>query len=1667
MQRIISFLRFFFFFYIRKPFYKLVSNVDGIGQVYSKKNKLALVVENEAMGKRLYAVLQDMVRRKAIIQYSGIQFIEIKKYAVNEKQQVTLFYMRVQNLWKERWDNFNTNDKLREMVSFTGSMQAEGYYLDGTCFENEKADSLIAFLSYFTLDEKKGETAKGCLVEYIHYVFSSGGDLKSFYQGIDSTNMLYSISTFFPYALPVILMCYHYYQTGMVEENIYEVLSKNRRSTDEDDYLIVSNPDLSHIASLFKKIEQTDEYVLYEYDTYHIKILSYVTYELEKFLRDENGFLRSHQNALQEQVEAKIIDFSGHIIGYQFTCLQNDLSFSSYRPISSASFKRQSDIFHFIEKLVAFLEENIPDTSKSGLKVDNNTPVTRNAPVTIKDLLVLQKGESFDFKIANCLDFSYLAKKEKRLLKQELTFLFFEIYHSYLEQKYGKLSRKQVLRKREVKYLRPCLTEELLHFAFKKPVDIAEATKELFTFLGNHSLTEDGEFYDTNMEFNPTKISFIFDYEAEEKYGLKLHAGMEEILPDGRRIITFKRKKEVADIKKRITSFLQEIHQKLGEIEDENVSIIGISEIIYSQSISIHKEYLVYGIITTPIFTSLLQKKENEQPAEEPTATHITGKLLTEEEILHLNNKDILQMAGYLLSKFGKHSINLNYIWRDANNHFVIDIFQKDFHVSNTCSSYSEYIKQFISYLRDIHYPVYAFKNVKDTLIDSCGIYGPQGSANSKEYIMGRVEYLNTFCQEHGIYYYREEEAKDNWCPACGWTKFLVLPQYLDTSRILWEDEFATHYLLWDEKVKATALKVYKQSVTNKEELEKNIDRIISQTLLGNATELLQDCFVPTLKAVDEENHFIGYVYELGKSGENLQASEELIDLKDPQLKNLPRIKSLIRLVLQVQELLEQGLYFIQNPFQHVFLSKAHKKQVQIFNIELLGTEEKRNETIQWTAEYIKEVIESDSSISINMISLSNYELGLYSELWLDSKDNLWIILDILQSLEKKMTKYCPIHKMYYFNNYWTCPLCMGKEQMGNIRVEEIATGFFEDQEPMNEGGESFIYPYGKSSVAKIFKTEEVNCDAKAIILSRVLQRKEVLEELNKQNKPYQYIVPNTILLDEYTHQLVGYVMKEVKAGKPISVLRDKLQIKKLGFTRRDVLEILIAIGEGLEVLHSEANIYIGDLNGRNILLDTSKRVYFLEFDSVGIDEFAPVFCTDGYIDPISKRNKNISAKDDWYSFAIQAFYYLTFTHPFNGIYYEEVAGRKVLLDITDKMERKISLLGNHEMEPPDVAVPWDWMTENLKNAFLSIFEGDNRESIVPYLKEQYEKLYGNSSKSVMEKIYDTYPEIAVSDLFLEKFYVVHPNFIAIPENLFKGNVVRVINHHAAICSSQDIGQYLALRVKGGPYTVLIKSTEKVQDVLFSEDNKIAFVLYWDTKLNMLKFRALMLSIFAVITGGIPITITQDAQNFVVNGRTLYFTGTTEEGENVIYQREILDSEEVKSDKIKFLADQETKGFLVKENSKFVMVKHSEDVTDTVYCNDEALCDIPCKKNSSTYNVLYDDASKWWLVMNSEGKGVLFTTSQNGFCRISLPEDMGDIKVDNLFFYKKKIYLPSQNRLYIITFRENDQISIKEMECRKIMTPNSKICSINPDGFTVLTNNRLYKVCKKGGKKKT
>lgn len=1554
---------YFYYVYVKLFYPKLYKN-DEKEAIYHKpkKSRYVIFVKDAEVGKRLYDVLKSLDLTVSYVPYAEFRF---SKYGITLKKSIKWF--SVEGLISDNWKHFSNLKQLTYIQYFVEAMQVNGFVLDDTKFDNFSCSSVCEFLSFFIQinEEEQIKRSKACMIQYIHYVYSNGGNLKEFFDEL--LNKGISEGYNIPYNSPIAQMCYEYYKTGTVPNSIYDVLLKGRGGRFES-YTLVAIAE--KLESNFKVTEETDEYTVYEGC---MKIYKNMSPEFQQFLWNENIIDRSGKLTF-EHVQAIIVDLNDNAIGYKFS--KQDKPDEVIMPNSQAQiFRYVANIYHYLEK----------HHTRGHEKEYNTFDVEKSLVCTC------MIGDDYLFRCITVKDWFNHYVTYGSILKEQITVLFFKLLANHIAQKYGELtSKKEFLEKNEVRFLSPIVAREFINFALRKTVNYQVATKNLFEMFYNRYVNGDIS-YDTRFSYNPLTTNFAFDYEVEKKYNVSLEKGTTVQLPDGRNVVILKRSCKIAAFKDDEKSAREQAEKFFGG--ENNIKLVGFEEIILGTSrFGSDGMYNVIGYVTEPL----------------------KGEQLTDEVLLKLNNKDLLKVAGHLFSKFSTSYIHWNNIWMDKDFTFYINYLDEDFKPEVTranVQNHSDFVQWVFDYLMKAGYNASAFVGWKLPF---------DGYNDTKRYLLDLADKFDAYCDEHQIYYNSEEGQ----CPACAQTKYLVPHGFEETYTKVFEDDVAIHYNIDQEY----NLKVYKPDYRANQAF--TIRVLVAMRLNGITTDYFhQNCFLPSKIALDSNNEFIGYVYEATKfnaTDENI--SNVCIDLEDDKIfNNLARLKSLIRLTLQVIGLTEAGKGFKVNPFSHVFLNKSHKRQVQILNIEFIcicDSVEKKI-TKKWTIDYVYKILESDPTIEF--VRPPHLE-GLYR------------LYERLTELAKQMTKYCSVHNMYFKNSYLCCPKCVApEEQPKNILHENKSKYATRETISGGEGGEAFIYPYIKGTVAKVFKEGEFNKEFKSSVLMRILTKIDLLEKVNEEKHKYQYVYPKLLLVDTETGDIFGYLMRHVENAFPISTLKDKTEIKKLGFSKKDIFEIIITIGEGIANLHSH-NIYIGDLNGRNILFDAHKNVYFIDFDGMGVDEISPEYCTDGYIDPLSKKNKNITMKDDWYSYAVQVFYYLTYTHPFNGIYYDQINGRKVLLDIPDKMERRISLLANHGMKPPEIAEPWDWMNAELRFAFLDIFEGDNRESIVPYLKKQYQTLSGELNEQSFDKIYR-----------------INPKFVAVQINAFEGKVVKVIRPYAAICEDEN-GMYVAILTNSNndanlPKEIHLHSSRpyNIDDILLSDDGKIAFIVY-----NQKEIIVVDLEKRAEIyreTIYYPY-----ATNVVVNERTIYFNSVSSD-QYVIYKRTILPNGEIVKETIG-IGNQRIKWFDVKFNTKFILITEENQKTDAVYCNNQLFCryqyDSEAQAKNADYNIVYDETTKSWFAVNWLGMGIVIQMNGERI-ELDISEYIKDLNYANIHYEKGYIYIPAEECLYIIKASTKD---VKRMECRKIMTPKSKVYDISSRGFSVIAQDALYEVHK-------
>ena len=154
------------------------------------------------------------------------------------------------------------------------------------------------------------------------------------------------------------------------------------------------------------------------------------------------------------------------------------------------------------------------------------------------------------------------------------------------------------------------------------------------------------------------------------------------------------------------------------------------------------------------------------------------------------------------------------------------------------------------------------------------------------------------------------------------------------------------------------------------------------------------------------------------------------------------------------------------------------------------------------------------------------------------------------------------------------------------------------------------------------------------------------------------------------------------------------------------------------------------------------------------------------------------------------------------------------------------------------------------------------------------------------------------------------------------------------------------------------------------------------------------------------------------------------------------------------------KYFDVKFNTKFILIMQATTNCDELYCNSERFFTFEYGSvdiaKQAKYNVLYDKATKSWLVVNNFGKALIIRMNGEK-SEIDISKYVNDVNLANIHFENGNIYIPSQGCLYIVNVNKN---VTKKMECSRIMRSDSMVYDINSNGFKVITLKGVYEVHK-------
>ena len=678
---------------------------------------------------------------------------------------------------------------------------------------------------------------------------------------------------------------------------------------------------------------------------------------------------------------------------------------------------------------------------------------------------------------------------------------------------------------------------------------------------------------------------------------------------------------------------------------------------------------------------------------------------------------------------------------------------------------------------------------------------------------------------------------------------------------------------------------------------------MIAQVKLGLENDLYNDFFFKPVKLSVREGSIDGILF-------NKIKFNGLLSLDT--FKNLQRLKVVLLLYKNLLPKIQKGLFMAEDAkiFHDVFMHKDHPGEIIMFGLPYMdcssvmstdaaAKEQKIATTKKLFAEFIINYITSAES-------LKQVENSSLKQL-LDDINNMNFSEEAIMNC---LNTTCAVHQVPMLPNRKLCPVCLANGITEEIMEIKPMTYFkqLEEEETTYEGGEANLYPYENGEIQKLFK-DNVDLVHKCKILGKALSYTSKLHEFNRIHSDIQFVTINKVLftISNQGLKLKGYRLNMINDSFKISRLRDKEFVESKGYTRKDIIDILIKVCIGIEFLHS-LGIYIGDLNGGNILIKGTK-VYFIDIDGMSFNDVKNFVYTDTYIYPPSAANQNITMDDDWYSLAVQAFYYLTYSHPFRGVCDDP----RVPSNVVDRMTKGYSVLGNRNIIPPSISIGWDFMPNYLITFFRQTFASKRRESM----------------RTVLETFLKEITSKAVSVNGFSETTRLSPCKLAISENIYLSRSNSLIWKENVLVD--DASDYTFVK-SCGDYFIFKTSSNTVV-----VNNSTGTINSFNNLTGSQKYFAIKNRLFELSTDCLT-----------------------------LYTQKSIDSVQGTMQTVSRATTNKIINFFVTADLKFIFLEEEDSSHYAIYCNLQKLTSVDIsqfnKDNLATY-ILYDEMSSKYLVL--------------------------------------------------------------------------------------------------------
>jgi len=403
--------------------------------------------------------------------------------------------------------------------------------------------------------------------------------------------------------------------------------------------------------------------------------------------------------------------------------------------------------------------------------------------------------------------------------------------------------------------------------------------------------------------------------------------------------------------------------------------------------------------------------------------------------------------------------------------------------------------------------------------------------------------------------------------------------------------------------------------------------------------------------------------------------------------------------------------------------------------------------------------------------------------------------------------------------------------------------------------------------------------------------------------------------------------------------------------------------------------------------------------DGMSYDDVKNYMYTNTYIYPPSVENKNITELDDWYSLAVQAFYYLTYSHPFRGI----CEDNRIPENEVERMKYGYSVLGEHGIKLPNISIGWSLLPKRMIDFFLMTFEGNKRESMLEILQSYL--VFLNKDEMKFEELVR---ENEVHTVISENIYIDTSGNLY-HEGQFKMNIsisLFEVNNNILYSDSHVI-------IRGQTCTVVINDKTGASWVF----NKV----YDEIK--------------------------------HVQDNTIYYVDSN----NEIYVDEInASTQEISTHVLKRKTDNKVWSMSNDGKDKFVILEvNDQDDTYDIYCNMTLVYSMPQNDfdTKESAAVMYDSTTEKWLVVIScfdSLVGIVIDKTGKS-TNFELDEQLST----TLSFYRNTLYFAGDKKIYMYNVNSK---KMKTVYCN-VITPDSLIERVD-NKFIIINDKATYRYVK-------